>query len=599
MADDQKKIIPINYTNRDFATIRKDLTTIAERLYPDTFQDFSEGSFGALMLDAVAYVGDQLSFYLDYNVNESFLDTAYQYTNVLRHGRILGYKDTGTPSTYGQVALFIMVPATATGLGPDTDYIPILKRGTRFSSTTRGAFVLLENIDFNDPKNVTIVARVDESTGAPTHYAIKAFGNVVSGFFSQESIRAGAFQKYKRLAMQASNVSEILSVVDSTGNEYYEVDFLSQDIVFKELPNNNFKKDNVPSVIKPYLVSRKFVIERSSGGRPILQFGTGQDGVTNVVAEPQTVALDVFGKDYVSSTTFDPTKLSKNENFGIVPYDTVLTITYRGSSTTNSNIGVGTLTTVVSADLEFTDESDLTAAKMQDVISSLEVNNEEPIIGNVTVPNSSEVKRRIYDTFPTQNRAVTQADYENLVYRMPAKYGSVKRCSMQKDPDSLKRNLNAYVISENRLGKLTKTNSTIKNNLKTWLNHYRMVNDTIDILDPYIINLGIQFIVKAQVNANKYTVLNACVNALTRKYKTSFYIGEPFYISDVYQELKSVTGVLDVVKVKLVNKTGTVYSSVILDINDNLSPNGDYLIIPKNAIVEIKFPAVDIKGKVR
>ena len=599
MADDQKKIIPINYTNRDFATIRKDLTTIAERIYPDTFQDFSEGSFGALMLDAVAYVGDQLSFYLDYNVNESFLDTAYQYSNVLRHGRILGYKDTGASSVYGKVALFVMVPATTTGLGPDPDYIPILKRGSKFSSTTRGAFVLLENIDFNDPKNVTIVARVDESTGSPTHYAIKSFGKVVSGFFTQESIRAGTFQRYKKLAMKASNVAEILSVVDSAGNEYYEVDYLSQDIVFKELPNRNFKSDNVPSIMKPYLVSRKFVIERDRSGRIILQFGSGKDGETNVAAEPQSVALDVFGKDYVTSTTFDPTKLSKNENFGIVPHDTVLTIAYRGTSAANSNIGVGTLNNVVTANFEFTDESSLESGKMQDVLASLEVNNEEPIIGNVTALNSTEVKRRIYDTFPTQNRAVTQSDYESLVYRMPAKYGSIKRCSAQKDPDSLKRNLNIYVISENRRNKLTKTNSTIKNNLKTWLNHYRMMNDTIDILDPYIINLGIQFIVKAQINADKYTLVDKCVNALSAKYKTSFYIGEPIYISDIYQELKSVTGVLDVVKVKLVNKTGTDYSSVVFNINKNLSSSGDYLVIPKNAIVEIKYPAVDIKGKVR
>ena len=86
MADDQKKIIPINYTNREFSEIKNDLVEIAQRFYPDTFQDFSEGSFGSLMLDAVAYVGDQLSFYLDYNVNESFLDTANQFNNVVRIG---------------------------------------------------------------------------------------------------------------------------------------------------------------------------------------------------------------------------------------------------------------------------------------------------------------------------------------------------------------------------------------------------------------------------------------------------------------------------------------------------------------------------------
>ena len=93
MADEQKKILPIDYTHREFSTIKQDLMEVAERFYPDTFQDFSEASFGAMMVDAVAYVADQLSFYLDYNVNEAFLDTSYQYSNVERHGRIMGYKD--------------------------------------------------------------------------------------------------------------------------------------------------------------------------------------------------------------------------------------------------------------------------------------------------------------------------------------------------------------------------------------------------------------------------------------------------------------------------------------------------------------------------
>ena len=145
---------PINYTSREFESIRGDLLQIAERLYPDSFQDFSEASFASLMVDAVAYVGDQLSFYLDYNVNESFLDTAYQFNNVLRHGRILGYKYTGRPSTYGSVGLFVLVPASSTGIGPDTDYIPILKRGTQFSADNGLNFSLTENIDFADPKKV-------------------------------------------------------------------------------------------------------------------------------------------------------------------------------------------------------------------------------------------------------------------------------------------------------------------------------------------------------------------------------------------------------------------------------------------------------------
>ena len=125
MADDQKKILPIDYTHREFNSIRQDLMEIAERFYPDTFQDFSEASFGSIMLDATAYVGDQLSLYLDYNVNEAFLDTAYQRSNILRHGRALGYKNPGRPSTYGTVALYLQIPASTYSIGPDTKYLPV------------------------------------------------------------------------------------------------------------------------------------------------------------------------------------------------------------------------------------------------------------------------------------------------------------------------------------------------------------------------------------------------------------------------------------------------------------------------------------------
>jgi len=598
MPNDEKKIVPIDYTHREFNSIRKDLMEIAERFYPETFQDFSEASFGSIMLDAVAYVGDQLSLYLDYNVNESFLDTAYQRSNILRHGRILGYKDTGRPSTYGQVALFAMVPASTTGIGPDSRYLPILKRGSTFTSNTGLNFVLLENVDFANPKNAMVIAQSDASTNAPTKFAIKAYGNVVSGFFSKKDISVGPYQKFFRATLAADNISEVISVVDSEGNEYFEVDYLSQDIVFKELPNSNFRNDNVPSVMKPILVSRKFVVERDRYNT-YLQFGSGKSTESELVANPQAVALDVYGKDYVSNTTFDPSRLSETESFGTVPSNTTLTIVYRVTNPINSNVAVGALNTVGNIHLMFDNRASLAETTVNQIQQSLEVINETPIVGDVNNPSSGELKRRIYDTFPTQNRAVTQADYENLVYRMPAKFGSIKRCSIQKDPNSQKRNLNLYVISEDQYGKLIKTNKTIKNNIKTWLNQYRMINDTIDILDPFVVNLGIDFIVKPQSGADKYDVLNRCINALAAKYNQGYFIGESFYISDVYEELKKVKGVLDVLKVKLTNKVGGSYADTILEINDNLSPDGSYLLVPNNVILEIKFPSQDIRGKVR
>jgi hypothetical protein len=597
MSGDNKKLIPIDYTHRDFTTIREDLIGIAERYYPDTFRDFSEGSFGALMIDAVAYVGDQLSFYLDYNVNEMFLDTSYQFSNIIRHGRIMGYKYTGRPSLYGEAALFIQVPASATSVGPDREYLPILKRGSSFATQNGTVFMLTENIDFSLPTNRIVVARVDESTGAPTHYAVKAYGNVVSGKFGAESITVGPFQRFLRLTMAKPNVSEIISVIDTQGNEYYEVEHLSQDMIYKEVSNANFKDDNVPSILKPLLVSRKFTVEQTQNNT-YLQFGSGQSGATNVVANPQNVALNSFGKTYVTDTTFDPTTLSKTETLGTVPVNTALTVVYRMTDPSVSNVRTAALNRVGSPAFEYKDASLLTAGTMNDINSSLEVINEGPIMGNVSNLSSTEVKQRIYDTFPTQDRAVTQSDYENITYRMPKKFGSVTRCSMQRDPSSIKRNLNLYVISQDSFEFLITTNSTIKNNLKTWLNHYKMINDTIDILDPYIINVGVEFVVKKIESADPYEVLSLCIGNLAQLFSEKFFIGEHLIISNIYQTLKNVSGVLDVLKVKMTNRSGLDYSSVMFNVNNNLSPDGSSLICPKNAIFEIKFPTNDITGKI-
>ena len=77
------------------------------------------------------------------------------------------------------------------------------------------------------------------------------------------------------------------------------------------------------------------------------------------------------------------------------------------------------------------------------------------------------------------------------------------------------------------------------------------------------------------------------------------FILEHFQISNIYSELKKLTNVLDVTSVKIFNKTGAQYSNVRFSINKNFSPDGSQLTCPKNAIFEVKFPGVDIKGKIK
>ena len=126
-----------------------------------------------------------------------------------------------------------------------------------------------------------------------------------------------------------------------------------------------------------------------------------------------------------------------------------------------------------------------------------------------------------------------------------------------------------------------------------------MISDTIDILDPYIINLGIDFSIRTTSGADKFGTIDNCISKLTEFYKNGFFIGETVLISDIYNELKNVRGVLDVLKVNFRIKSDSNYSGVTIDINKNLSPDGNELIIPKNAIVEIKYPATDIRGKAK
>ena len=172
---------PINYTSREYTSIKNDLVNYAKRYYPTTFQDFNEASFGAMMLDLTAYVGDQLSFYLDYQTNENFLDTALEQQNIISIANQMGYKYPGSARSTGTVSFYIEVPVDNATLGPDVSYIPILQAGTTLTSQGGAVYTLIESVDFTDPSNEITVSQVANNSGIPTYFAIKAFGQVVSG----------------------------------------------------------------------------------------------------------------------------------------------------------------------------------------------------------------------------------------------------------------------------------------------------------------------------------------------------------------------------------------------------------------------------------
>ena len=599
----------IKYTDRDFESIRQSLVDHAKRYYPDTFRDFNEAGFGSLMIDTVSYVGDVLSFYLDYQANESFLSTAIEYNNTVKLAQQLGYKQKGAASSHGYVTLYLQVPAASLGLNADPRYLPILKKGAQFKSKSGVSYLLVENIDFANPKNEIVVGQVDATTGTPTTYAVRAYGRIVSGELKSETISLGGYTPYLRIQLKDTKVSEVLRVFDAEGHEYYEVDYLSQDVIYREVANKNTEsKTNdkglvVPpvSVLKPVTVPRRFMTEHI-GKATYLQFGYGNqtelDAGPGLISDPANVVMNVYGKEHITDTSFDPNNLVQSDKFGISPAQTTLTIVHRANNKILTNSGVGAISTVTSAEYSFPDITVLDAGLLVSVQSSLEVSNESPVIGGQAgLMTADEIRLKAYDTYASQNRAVTKQDYLSVVYRMPGAFGQIKRANIVQDADSFKRNLNIYCLSENVSGFLTAPTIIIKKNLKTWLNKYKMINDTVDILNGKVINIGIDFTAIAKRGVNKYDLLINIYDTLRDTFATQKQqIGERFYITDIYTTINRIEGVVDTTEVIVEQKLTAKHSQVSFKMSEAIAADGRYIEVPENVALEIRYPTEDIKG---
>ncbi len=595
------KNVPIKYTNRDFDSIKEDLIKFAKRYYPNNYADFSEASFGSMLFDMVAYVGDTMSFYVDYQANESFLDTAVEFSNLRKHAKSLGYSYSGVPVSYGIASFFILIPANVDGTAPDSSYIPTLKKGAAISAANGSSYLLLEDVDFSNSKNDVIEARYDETNGGVTYYAIRAHGQVSSGTLRvvEADLTDSEFEKFRKVKVGDSTISEIVKVIDTEGNEYYEVDYLSQETVLLETTNPTAKDDGVRSIMKPFVTARRFVVEQDNTGT-YLQFGFGSDSDDDSgLADPSKVAIKLHARDHLTNRSIDPSSLLGTNKLGISPTNTTLQIVFRKNDSTNVDVATNGLESVNNFELEFLNENSLASSILNVIRGSLEVSNENPITSQSVDITSDEIKVRAKNYYATQNRAVSKQDYEALVYNMPPKFGAIKRVNAISDPMSTNRKLALYVVSENNDEILELSNMRVKNNIKTWLSQYKGINDQLEIYDPYIVNFGIDFEISADNRFNKEEVLAQCFENIKNKYNNKFYIGEPIYITDIQNILSKTRGVVDVKTVKINNLYGGTYASTPFDFDKVISKDGTYYEIPKNVILELRYPDKDLKGKIK
>jgi len=581
----------INYTNRDFESIRQACIEYARQYYPNTFKDFSEASFGALMIDLVSLVGDNLSFYLDYQANEQFLETAQQYENILRLARERGYRDTGKFAAQALVDLFVIIPSD-TANRPDVNYTPILLKNSAFSvKGTNAMYLLSQDVDFNFQTEKTVVASVN-SEGLPTTYALKAKGKVVSGNVYSQRDNIGSAQRFLKIKIENPLLTEIISVVDTNGNEYYQVDYLSQNCVFKFIKNIENSAGETDYKLTKVYAPRRFVIEQFDGFY-YLVFG---NGTTDSVMDPRNVILNFESREYISEKRIDPKNIIESDKFGISPSDTSLTTVYRANNARNMAASSGGLSKIVGARFRF-EGNNLTEGTKSGVIASLEVDNPTPISAVNPSLTAEELRTRAFDSYSAQYRAVTREDYIHMCYRMDPKYGSVKRANVVQDTNSFKRNLNMFIIGEDDNGYLIECNNVIKQNLAKWIENYKMFNDTLDILNAKVINFGIEFTVDTRQDY-KELVMIKCINKLKEEFTTKFDIGEPISIGKIYKLLNTIPEVIDTKKVKITILNDSGYASTNFDMYSNLSADASYVLCPSDSIFELKYINSDIKATV-
>jgi len=194
---------------------------------------------------------------------------------------------------------------------------------------------------------------------------------------------------------------------------------------------------------------------------------------------------------------------------------------------------------------------------------------------------------------------------------MPAKFGSIAKAYIVPDDQISQQEfeqtrianplaMNLYILGFNQNKQLTALNQAVKENLKNYLNHYRILTDAINIKDAFIINIGVQFEITVLSNYNSNEVLLKCIDAVKNHFNIDrWQINQPVMKSDVTNLLGNVKGVQSVVNVTFNNLYDTAlnYSGNVYDLA-SATKNGVIYPSLDPSIFEVKFPDKDIKGRV-
>lgn len=625
----------VNYLGRDFNSLRDNMLTFIKSYYPDIYKDFNDASPGMMLVELAAYVGDVMGFYLDAQFKELYLDTAEQRKNVINLARMMGYIPPAAVSSTTQLDLYLVVPATGSAGNkyPDYRYTPTISKGMTATSNTNPpiTFETTEDVNFsqmtsslnNLPTELSIFETDDNNI--PTKFLLRKKTDVISGETVSFDQAIGDPQKYLKIQLPSRTISEVINVVDADGNKWYQVDSLAQDTVFIEQQNTT---ENDPELVNysgsvPYLMKLKKVPKRyqvitDENNFTYILFGSG---ITNsndeeLIPNPSNVGTPFLNTDNKYDYAIDPENFLKTKTFGEAPSNTTLTITYREGGGINTNVPPNTIITPGNASFTFpVNESILDNGEIADIKNSLGCNNQEPATGGKGNENIESIKRNAVANLRSQKRCVTKEDYIVRAYSLPSKFGSLAKVYVEKDDSvrTLNRDdlitdkgvapvpqdplaLNMYVLSYDYNHNLIAPSVALKNNLKTYISQYRMLTDTLNIVNGKIINIQVYFEIIVTNKHNKNDTLIKAINALEKYFAIdNWNFNQPIIYSKVYEILNKIDEVQSVPSIKIVNKAGGNYSSYAVDLK-GLKRKG--IIYPPRdvCIFEVKFPKQDFIG---
>lgn len=645
----------ISYVNRDFSSLKQQLIDFTKKYYPQSYKDFSDSSPGSIFIEQAAYVGDVLSFYTDQQFKESFIQFSTDRKNLINQSKQLGYKTKVTSVSSVDIDIFQLVPAKKEAVVdgnfvPDERFYLVLKPFTTLSSESGVNFIIEESVDFNEdskfsPREISVFSR-DES-GAPQFYLVKKTAKSYSGELITKTVSIGDPTSFLTIKLNEQNVVKILNIKDSNNNTYFEVDYLAQDTIPIEVDNTTINNQTLsqyrtetPKLLKYLRTENRFVTFIDEENYTYVQFGANTENFENevIVPNPENVGVGLSNVKNLN-ISFDNTNILKYKTYGVSPSNTTLTIQYIVGGGLDSNVNAGTINSISSVDFQNNDEflSDAEISLLNSVENSLKVLNNDASTGGADAESNEQIRQNAILNFSAQNRMVTSDDILLRTYSLPPRFGNISKAYVEANttkqlsydnyiPSVLNQDgtqtldlsslnpldrrkflestnpftNNLYILSYDSNKNLKTVNEATIYNLKNYLSKYKILSDRINIIDGYIINIGVNFKIKVFNSFNKREVLDNCIEKI-KDFLNIDNLGfnQPINLSQLTFEIMKTEGVQSVTELKIKNLTideGN-YSTVAYNIDIATKDN---IVYPAKdpSVFEVKYPNTDIKGVV-